>query len=161
MTANRAIKGYDRTNSTSDVRSARRGYHFLKSKLVAVRNFALFDYSRRRTKRIGDIVKFQRSRKSLSSALAGLQEHPECDCHRSRIYSFARCANSAANLFPRIGELAKRKVARSKYFSYRVCYVSSEERSIVIEDDIDGKRSARGSTQQGVDRLVRKRARTC
>lgn len=145
----------------SDVRSAKRGYHFLKSKLVAVRNFALSDYSRRRTKGVAGILESQRSRKNLRSTLVGSKEHPQSNYHRSRICSFARCANSAANLFPRIDELGKERLANRNTFS--IVSVTYRRRNgwIVVEGDIDGKRSARGSTQQGVDRLVGKRARTC
>lgn len=146
----------------SDVRTAKRGYLFLKGKLVVVRNFALFDHSRCRTKDIGGILEFQRCRKNLRSTLVGSQEHPRCDYRRSRIYFFARCANSAANsIFPRTGELRKERLANRNTslivsVRYRRRNVGSSQRN-----DIDGKRSARGSTQQGVDRPVRKRARTC
>lgn len=141
--ASRVIRGYDRTNSMLDVRTAKRGYHFLKGKLVVVRSFALFDHSRCRTKDIGGILEFQRCRKNLSSTLAGSQEHPRCDYRRSRIYFFARCANSAANpIFPRIGELRKERLANRNTsplvvsVRYRRRNVGSSQRTMSTVNDL-------------------------
>lgn len=126
----------------SDVRTAKRGYHFLKGKLVVVRNFALFDHSRCRTKDIGGILEFQRSRKNLRSALMGSQKHPRCDYRRSRIYFFTRCANSAANpIFPRIGELRKERLANRNTsvivpVRYRRRNVGSSQRTISTVNDL-------------------------